>query len=93
MNPFANIPIVVNKFACERVVPNRKHERPRWDRRGSYHRRIQKKWNKRFGTHIDHYAHMANGRLYVSQKIMDILIEKSKRTLAAKLFFAGLQPI
>jgi hypothetical protein len=29
--------------------PRRVHRRQRWDRSGTYHARIQKKWNKRFG--------------------------------------------
>lgn len=33
--------------------PNRIHRRRRWDRSGSYHRRVQKKWTKRFGTHVN----------------------------------------
>ena len=32
------------------TFPNREHRRRRWMSDG-YHRRIQKKWNKRFGTH------------------------------------------
>ena len=31
------------------VFPARSHSRPRWDRKGTYHKRVQKKWNKRFG--------------------------------------------
>lgn len=31
--------------------PTRHHKRRRWDRSGNYHRRIQKKWNKRFGVY------------------------------------------
>lgn len=30
--------------------PNRVHKRRRW-MRDSYHRRVQKKWTKRYGTH------------------------------------------
>jgi hypothetical protein len=33
------------------IRPNRIHKKPRWDRYGVYHRRIAKKWVKRFGTH------------------------------------------
>lgn len=31
-------------------APRRVHHRPRWDRSGHYHARIQKKWTKRFGS-------------------------------------------
>lgn len=31
-------------------TPNKPHSRPRWDANGRYHRRIQKKWDKRFGV-------------------------------------------
>lgn len=40
--------------------PNRVHKRRRWDRTGSYHRRIQKKWNKRFGTRAANACYVAD---------------------------------
>ncbi len=31
------------------LVPVRVHKQPRWDKNGTYHRRIQRKWLKRWG--------------------------------------------
>lgn len=35
-------------------VPNRQHQKKDW-MSDNYHKRIQKKWNKRFGFHYCHY--------------------------------------
>lgn len=48
MNLFG-INVTVHPLATM-TEPNRKHKRRRWMSE-SYHRRIQKKWDKRFGTH------------------------------------------
>jgi len=45
------IPVILSPYA-EALVPARKHEIKSWMRE-SYHRRIQKKWNKRFGTTLE----------------------------------------
>jgi hypothetical protein len=41
--------VIESPFAYMQV-PNRQHKKRRW-MSDAYHRRIQKKWRKRFGTH------------------------------------------
>ncbi len=51
-NPFAGIRIIESDACLEETeVPRRKHTRKAW-MRDSYHKRIQKKWTKRFGCEM-----------------------------------------
>ena len=59
MNLFG-IPIISHPLATM-LVPNRRHKRRRWMSE-SYHRRIQKKWRKRFGTHEEACAFFMSPR-------------------------------
>ena len=47
--------VVVNPLACIKKVPVRKHNR-RHNQSLKYHIRIQKKWDKRFGTKQEDHA-------------------------------------
>jgi hypothetical protein len=50
------IPVVAHPLVpLSMTVPNRKHRRRPWMSE-QYHRRVQKKWNKRFGTHEENCA-------------------------------------
>ena len=50
---------VVESPLANMTVPNRKHKRRRWMSE-KYHKRIQKKWTKRFGTHQEPCAILFN---------------------------------
>lgn len=50
---------VVESPLCEMTVPARKHRKGRCQSE-AYHRRIQKKWLKRFGTKKEKVAFMFN---------------------------------
>lgn len=56
-------------------LPVRIHRRQRWDRSGSYHRRVQKKWNKRFGTRADESVfYLLDGqRILAGRRMIDRL--------------------
>lgn len=49
MNSFLGMKVIESPFAYI-TVANRQHKRRGWMSK-AYHRRIQKKWLKRFGTH------------------------------------------
>jgi hypothetical protein len=49
---FAGMKIIVNRYAVNEV-PNRKHASRRNNGKKAYHKRVQKKWQKRFGTHSE----------------------------------------
>ncbi len=51
-------------------VPVRKHKLRRNQKR-SYHARIQKKWNKRFGTFMSAQAIVMNGVIFVHPQDFD----------------------
>ncbi len=52
--------VVVNDAITYGTVPARKHTK----RKGTaYHRRIQKKWTKRFGTRVVQFAFALNPRM------------------------------
>lgn len=47
---FCGVPICVSKMAYKvEKIPRRKHKQ-RWRQTIAYHQRIQKKWDKRYGT-------------------------------------------
>ena len=48
-------------FPLERQVPKQLHKKKRGQTE-AYHRRIQKKWTKRYGTKTERYALMMNPR-------------------------------
>ena len=48
-NPFGGLRVVESPLAMTQPVPNRRHKKRR-NQTEAYHRRIQKKWTKRFGT-------------------------------------------
>lgn len=48
--PWTGLKVSVSHILAETYVPVKRHKRRRNDRRGASHRRIQKKWIKRFGT-------------------------------------------
>lgn len=51
------IQVRTSSFPLVRQVPIRAHKKRRTQSE-TYHRRIQKKWTKRFGTKPEHYALM-----------------------------------
>lgn len=51
--------IYASPIALERQVPVRTHKMRRGQTE-AYHRRVQKKWTKRFGTKTERYALMMN---------------------------------
>ncbi len=53
---------VVSSPLCEQPVPVRKHKKRR-NQTEAYHRRVQKKWVKRFGIKTEHVAFMINPRI------------------------------
>jgi hypothetical protein len=53
------IRIVQSQFPLEREVPIRQHKKRR-SQSAAYHRRVQKKWTKRYGTRTERYALMFN---------------------------------
>ena len=59
MFKFGATRITQSPLACT-VKPNRSHKH-RWRQSVAYHRRIQKKWTKRFGTTTVPAAYMING--------------------------------
>ena len=60
MNSLLDIPIrVVDSGLCEQVVPIKKH-RKRRNQSAAYHRRIQKKWTKRYGTRVENVAYFVS---------------------------------
>lgn len=61
MNNFLGIPVRVSSLDFKRDVPNKKHKK-RSNQSAAYHARIQKKWIKRFGTHVENYALIVNNR-------------------------------
>jgi len=56
------IQVCTSSFPLVRQVPTRTHKKRRTQSE-SYHRRIQKKWTKRFGTKPEHYALMINPKV------------------------------
>ena len=50
--------------------PRRKHKKKRWDRRGVYHARIQKKWLKRYGTAMIPGILMTSAGYHIHPEIM-----------------------
>lgn len=81
MMNFLGVNIAINKFACTIDVPNREHKRGHWDWSGNYHRRVQKKWNKRFGTHREERAVRIGNTIFMSQKACDAFAEQAKTGL------------
>ena len=51
---------VVTSPYCQRIVSLRQHKKRR-NQSAAYHRRIQKKWTKRFGTRTELTAYMISG--------------------------------
>jgi hypothetical protein len=51
-----------SRIPLERTVPNRAHKRRR-NQTDGYHRRVQKKWTKRWGVRVERYALMANPQM------------------------------
>lgn len=67
MNTFAGLPVRVFEHPlCNRIVPNKVHKRRR-GQSAAYHRRVQKKWNKRYGTHEEQVAFFINSSLFSLQ--------------------------
>ena len=48
---------------CNRIVSVRKHKK-RHNQSETYHRRVQKKWTKRFGTRIEKVAYLIGGQVF-----------------------------
>lgn len=60
MSSLFGIPVrVIDSDLCKRVVPVKQH-RKRRNQSASYHRRIQKKWTKRYGTRVEHVAYFVS---------------------------------
>lgn len=60
MQTFLGINIHTAPFPLERQMPVKKHKKTRHQSE-SYHRRVQKKWTKQYGTKTERYAIMVNG--------------------------------
>lgn len=54
------IPVrVIDTDLCKRVVPIKRHTHRR-NQSAAYHRRIQKKWAKRYGTKVENVAYFVS---------------------------------
>jgi hypothetical protein len=69
LNTFDGVRFVVDDKICLFNVPVREHRRRRW-MSDQYHRRIQKKWTKRFGVTIQDHSYYVNGVMHVSSRVM-----------------------
>jgi len=69
--------VVISNLIPKGQEPIRKHKGRRWDKRGTYHRRIQKKWNKRFGYSQTEQFLISGDRIYMSQVAADALKERT----------------
>jgi hypothetical protein len=79
MNLFGGINIIKSDLFTKIMVPVRQHKRQRWDRSGSYHRRVQKKWNLRFGVKHERRAIFDKTRntMYVSHEDYEAMLRDS----------------
>lgn len=62
-NPFSAVRVVESPLLTYMHQPNRIHKKRR-NQSASYHRRIQKKWNKRFGTTRQRKIYFIDGGEY-----------------------------
>ncbi len=54
---------------CNRIVSVRQHKKRR-NQKESYHRRIQKKWTKRYGTKTEKVAYLISGSVFGREMIV-----------------------
>lgn len=74
MSYFAGMRVIENPhLPTWQDVPNRKHKKKSWQINKVYHERIQKKWNKRFGTHEERVIIMLGDKVVVSPANYDFL--------------------
>lgn len=72
MNMFGGIRVLASQALPKvSVVPVRAHKLN--PRKVAYHTRIQKKWNKRFGTREDLYFVMAQGVIFAHPDNIELL--------------------
>lgn len=62
------------------LVHRRPHKQPRWDVRGAYHRRIQKKWDKRHGTYEKDQVVVVAGNVFVSPAAYARIVKYAEST-------------
>lgn len=69
------------------VVPNRKHKKRR-SQTEAYHQRVQKKWTKRWGTHLEqsvYFVDMDYMRLFPTGSAAHALVVPRGRAVQAKV--------
>ena len=49
---FGGFPIIESPYLPKGTIPVKRHIEKRWMKGRCYHARIQKKWNKRYGTKV-----------------------------------------
>lgn len=54
---------------CNRIVSVRQHKKRR-NQSETYHRRVQKKWTKRFGTRTEKVAYFISGQVFGREMIV-----------------------
>lgn len=64
--------VVVNDAITAFEVPVRKHIRKRW-MSAQYHRRVQKKWTKRWGTRVEFRSFAVGDAFIVHSKVAAVL--------------------
>lgn len=62
------IPVFASPF-CNRIVSVRQHKKRR-NQSATYHRRVQKKWTKRFGTKVEKVAYLIGGNALGNQSLV-----------------------
>lgn len=69
---YSGLNIVVNDEMCVFYAPSKNHRKTKRmsDR---YHRRVQKKWNKRFGLVRNDHSYFVKGMMYVSSRVLNEL--------------------
>ena len=76
--------VVINNAMCIKHVPKRVHKKRRCQSL-KYHLRVQKKWDKRFGTKAEDHAYIVNNMMFVSAvayaKLKDSLKDSLKEVI------------